>query len=395
MMDDDLGCGQDKCSRIKGRHPNIHYHYNPFEIAIVGDIYSGKNRKLINHLIRELSLTLNVGIVRFEESEGIPGKNVRGSYDKMEPSPVSTLVVSETGYTLSRCGTINNYERPQAMIDADIVLIIAEETSSNVAKIVIQNDDPKRTKSNSDTALENVIAVCGNGDVASELPRGKTPFVARDDLAGVKEIVDGFFQKEINRTPLFGLVLTGGKSTRMKRDKALLHYHGKRQSEICYDLLSQFCNEVYLSNREEQRSDPGQKDLPQIHDTFNDMGPMGGILTALHTKPHSTWLVLACDLPFIDAETIANLIQKRNPYKMATAYKSSQDGFPEPLCAIYEPKSIHRLLYFLGLGYKCPRKVLINSDVHLLDPVNDKALENVNTSDDHQEALKQLGSAQK
>ena len=386
-------CGADNIQGIKKNLPGLNYLYNPFEIALVGDINSEKNRKFINHLIRKLSLKLNVGIVQFEKSEGILEKNIDASYEETEARAVSTLVVGETEYRLSRTGTVNTYERSRYLIDVDMVLILSEETIPNVAKIIFQNDDPKRTvKNKPDTALENVIAVYGNGPFGTELSSGAIPCVAREDIAGIKEIVDGYFRKEIDRIPLFGLVLTGGKSTRMKRDKSSLQYHSKPQSEYCDDLLSQFCDEVYLSNRKEQRSDRGQKDLPQIHDTFNDLGPMGGILTALHTRPDNAWLVLACDLPFIDVETITNLIEHRNPSKMATAYTSIHDGFPEPLCAIYEPKSIHRLLYFLGLGYKCPRKVLINSDVHLLDPVNDKALENVNTIDDYRQVLEQIKS---
>ena len=164
----------------------------------------------------------------------------------------------------------------------------------------------------------------------------------------------------------------------------------KTQTEHCFSLLSKYCSEVFISNRPDQEMARGQQGLPQINDVFNDFGPLGGILTALQNKPDRAWLVLACDLPFIDDETIAYLIQERNPYKMATAYKSSHEGFPEPLCAIYEPKSIHRFFQFLSLGYKCPRKVLINSDIRLLEPVNEKALENVNSPSEYEQVRSQI-----
>lgn len=69
---------------------------------------------------------------------------------------------------------------------------------------------------------------------------------------------------------------------------------------------------------------------------------------------------------------------------MATAYRSMHDGLPEPLCAIYEPKIRMRLFEALGLGLSCPRKVLLNSDTLMLDPIDPLALENANTPEDFQ-----------
>ena len=47
--------------------------------------------------------------------------------------------------------------------------------------------------------------------------------------------------------------------------------------------------------------------------------------------------MLACDLPFLADETLRHLIEHRDPSRLATAYRSSHDGLPEPLCAIWEP----------------------------------------------------------
>ena len=47
--------------------------------------------------------------------------------------------------------------------------------------------------------------------------------------------------------------------------------------------------------------------------------------------------MLACDLPLLDAATLEHLLRARDPRRAATAYRSSHDGLPEPLCAIYEP----------------------------------------------------------
>ena len=381
-------CGANNAMQgVMGIHPNVNYHYNPFELTLAGNINSETNKKTINHLINELSRSRTVGVVNLGESRRHEKKASAGRPDLAETNATSILVIGKSNYRLSGTRTINKYEGYRAMIDTDIVLILTEHSMPNSAKIIFQDDGLKPAKINLHKTEENIIAACGNGPSVSKVPNSTIAYLANDDIAGLRDAIDDYFRNQIDRTLLSGLVLTGGKSTRMKRDKAALQYHGKTQSEYCYDLLSKFCEKVYLSNRKEQRSDAGQKNLPQIHDIFNDVGPLGGILTALHARPSTPWLVLACDLPFVDFKTLEELIRRRNPYKMATAYVSTHDGFPEPLCAIYEPKSIHRFMQFFALGYKCPRKVLINSDVQLLRQSNKRALINVNNTNEYQRAI--------
>ena len=142
-------------------------------------------------------------------------------------------------------------------------------------------------------------------------------------------------KKSIKKSnPLYGLILTGGKSTRMGKDKALLNYHGKTQTEFCYELLEGFCDKVFISNRKDQSVVQGHKGLPQIHDheNYSGIGPLAGILSSMQKYPKAAWLVLACDLPYVCAKTIKHLIEHRNSKRLATAYQSSHDQLPEPLC---------------------------------------------------------------
>lgn len=186
---------------------------------------------------------------------------------------------------------------------------------------------------------------------------------------------------EIRRTDpveLFGLVLVGGRSARMRADKASLIYHGVPQAEYCLKLLAPHCTQAFLSCRQDQSDQVGFQGFPQIHDTFLNMGPMSGILSALRAHPGHAFLVVACDLPFLDAPTLNALVLARNPDQLATAFTGSQNGLPEPLCAIYEPASYPRMLDFLGRGITCPRKVLLNSPAHLLAPPDIRALINAN-----------------
>ncbi len=178
----------------------------------------------------------------------------------------------------------------------------------------------------------------------------------------------------------------------MGEDKSLLDYHGKTQTEYCFELLQNFCKKVFISNREEQAGLPGHKGLPQIHDhkNYSGIGPLAGILSGMEKYPEASWLILACDLPYVTGKTIEHLIQNRNPKKLATAYKSAHNQLPEPLCAIYEPKFYRTILKFLKKGIHCPRKIMINFDVELLEQVDRRALDNINNPEELKAALASL-----
>lgn len=203
----------------------------------------------------------------------------------------------------------------------------------------------------------------------------------------VKEHVQKIFQGDI---PLNGLVLAGGQSTRMREDKSMLRYYNETQAEHCYQLLSPFCEQVFISNRQDQALLDGHKGLPQIHDIVSGLGPIGGILSAMARYPHTAWLVLACDLPFANERTIEILLAKRNRKKMATAYLSERDNLPEPLCAIYEPKSLFAFLNHLNEGRRCPRKILMGNEFEAIEPADRTGLENINHPHEFLKAFKTL-----
>ena len=188
-------------------------------------------------------------------------------------------------------------------------------------------------------------------------------------------------------TPLYGLVLAGGRSTRMQRDKAALAYHGRTQLEWAMELVSPFVERAFVSVRPDQASDPVRAKFEQIVDAQDNLGPIAGIVAAQAAHPGVAWLVLACDLPFLDAATLKHLIWARRGDRPATAYRSSHDGLPEPLCAIYEPASREAIMGYVATGKNCPRKFLIRSEAHLIEEPNPRALDNVNTPEEYGSAM--------
>ncbi len=190
--------------------------------------------------------------------------------------------------------------------------------------------------------------------------------------------------------PVYGLVLAGGRSSRMRTDKAALAYHGQSQLERAVGLLAGLLPRTFVSVRADQAADPLRARFERIVDRHENLGPIAGLLAAQATHPEAAWLALACDLPLLDAATLEHLLHSRAPERPATAYRSSHDGLPEPLCAIYEPASAPLLLAHVAAGRACPRKFLLSTDARLIDEPNARALDNINTPEEYARAMAAL-----
>jgi molybdopterin-guanine dinucleotide biosynthesis protein A len=190
--------------------------------------------------------------------------------------------------------------------------------------------------------------------------------------------------------PLFGLVLAGGASRRMGQDKASLTLHGRPQLDWARDLLARHCEKVFVSIRAGQQDDPVRSGQPVIVDTHDGAGPIAGIAAAQAAHADHGWLVLACDLPFVDDDCIETLVRQRDG-RPVVAFASTHDGLPEPLCAIYEPASREGVLAAIASGRNCPRKFILGTGVALLSQPDPAALENVNTPEELNRAQGQLG----
>ena len=189
--------------------------------------------------------------------------------------------------------------------------------------------------------------------------------------------------------PLYGVVLAGGASRRMGRDKAALEYLGRSQVAIAFDLVSRHCQRAFVSVRPDQTNDPTRAALPQVVDQVAGLGPIAGIAAAQAAFPEAAWLVVACDLPFLGDAAIARLVAARGAHGIV-AYRSEHDGLPEPLCAIYEPSTRAGILDAIAHDRRCPRKFVIASGVPLLEQADPAALDNVNTPQEFASAAARL-----
>jgi molybdenum cofactor guanylyltransferase len=190
--------------------------------------------------------------------------------------------------------------------------------------------------------------------------------------------------------PLCGLVLAGGRSERMGRDKvALRHPDGRTLGERGRDLLLQAgCGEVFVSLRADQDPPAGWETATILRDPpGGSCGPLAGIVAAMRARLEADWLVLACDLPLLGPATLAALLSARREGEPFLAFRSSSDGLPEPLCALYAREARPVLEAALAADFRCPRKLLIRNHCRLIDPVDVRALDNANTPDDWERML--------
>ncbi len=263
-------------------------------------------------------------------------------------------------------------------------------------QIVIINPEKKDSLYRRVEQLDNIELVIKE-DEDSEIYDFVQAKMTEDSLVllqnQTKEIFDFFGQGIVNaKAPLKALILAGGKSTRMKEDKSKLKYHNQTTQE---EHLARMCQnlgvETFISKstKEEQTEING---IQVIKDRYIDMGPFGAILSAFLHDPNSAWLVLACDLPYMSEKFIDRLLKERSIVHFATAYRVKENPFPEPLIAIYEPEIYRRMLSFLTLGYACPRKVLINSEVKHVILDDEQIAFNANTPGDKETVINNLNA---
>jgi len=346
--------------------------FHPYEIGLVGYQNSGKTT-LASKLVPLLGLELAYvkrDAHRFDMDK--PGKDTH----TLAAAGAAAVAISDPVHrALIRQKPLDAMLSRLDFLEEDAALVEGHK-QSRVPKLMML--DPELAITTDPAFAEQApLAAVGPWDHAPDLP-WQVPYFQRDDAAGVAKFIRTYWDDQTARRPVLGLVLTGGQSKRMGRDKAVLAYQGEAESRRAYGLLSAVCSEVFISCRADQAEWAGRKGLPQIHDVLPGKGPLSGILAAMDARPDATWVVVACDLPRLDAAVLEALLAGRNPFRFATAFRGFED-FPEPLCAVYEPKARARLLQFLAAGYDCPRKMLINSPVQVLDPLPGDKLANANT----------------
>ncbi|MEZ4963022.1 MAG: NTP transferase domain-containing protein [Saprospiraceae bacterium] len=367
------------------------------EWAILGT-HCGNIKKLAFQLCQVLSPQWKVAYVDADHKGADDEKsNGRDAQTALAHGAFFEYTDKITHHRFDLEGELGKFQYRPLFSQADLVLVNGNHFTAQRQIVVVdpKKEDSLRRKLDRLTHVDLILFAEG----VTEIPQYLIDHLGENWPAGdhspyamlQPKLIAAFLENQLTASvpPISGLVLAGGKSMRMGTDKGLLNYHGLPQREYLMDLVEVFCENTWLSCRPEQAGELVYE-FEVLPDTFLGLGPMGAILSAFRSQPDHAWLVVACDLPLLDHDTLEFLIKNRNPSAMATTFRSPVNDFPEPLVTIWEPKSYPVLLQFLAQGYSCPRKALINSPVHVLEAPNPVALKNVNTREEYEEVMAAL-----
>lgn len=147
---------------------------------------------------------------------------------------------------------------------------------------------------------------------------------------------------------MLGIVLCGGLSSRMGSDKGLLNYEEKSWAELASSKLSVLSIPVKISVNERQLAAYEQVIAPSFlipdNPTLTIHGPLLGVLSAHLAAPDQDLFVVACDLALMDSKLIFALYDQYLHNTTDAVFLYTNDGEPEPLCAIYKSGTLKTVL---------------------------------------------------
>ncbi len=176
-------------------------------------------------------------------------------------------------------------------------------------------------------------------------------------------------------------VMAGGKSTRLGSDKAELTWKGKSfLNHICYEAKLTGLDVIVVGR--ESPVDWKSGDIAFIPDMYPNIGPIGGLITAIEHLGDSAILLLPVDCPLIKSEHINWLIEQYHSDNLGMIVRT--DNGIEPLFSIYNQSCKSLIQDSISNGMRSLQKVISVGDFNVVEaPENiEKALFNVNTLED-------------
>jgi molybdopterin-guanine dinucleotide biosynthesis protein A len=198
--------------------------------------------------------------------------------------------------------------------------------------------------------------------------------------------------------PLSGIVLAGGRSLRMGRNKAGLPFGGK--SLICWVVhrIASICREVFIVAQ--NAADYRDCGATVVVDRWPGAGPLGGLATGLEfvVTPHAA--VVACDLPFVEAALLAGLAGRAGSEWDAVV--PTVGGSAQPLCAIYTRGAGQTAAALMQKGGRSLHELLATPKLRVCYVAEDtlrawdpalRSFENINTPEDYERAKAHLAES--
>jgi len=143
----------------------------------------------------------------------------------------------------------------------------------------------------------------------------------------------------MSKQEVTGIILAGGASSRMGKDKGLCEFQGKALINYAIDVLTPICGKILISSNNVVEY---QKFGYQVViDEHKNIGPMGGIYSSLRKSSTKHNLIISCDTPFLSTQLLEYILDNFNNYDIVVPVHGN--SFIEPLAAYYSTNIIPNL----------------------------------------------------
>ena len=180
----------------------------------------------------------------------------------------------------------------------------------------------------------------------------------------------------IERNNITGIIVAGGKSSRMGTDKGFLKINGKTFMERIIKVLKPLVNDIIIVSNNSDYDTFGHR---RVEDIIGNSGPLAGLYTGLCHSETEYNLVLSCDVPLLNSKVLNILLEGIDDVSEVIQLKSKDSTLP--LIAIYQKHCLHRCLELLQNGERRLQVAVegFTTKTILLDTSLEKYVKNINT----------------
>jgi len=183
-----------------------------------------------------------------------------------------------------------------------------------------------------------------------------------------------------------GYILAGGKSSRMGTDKGLLLFEGKPMIQYVIEQMQHIFTKLVIVSNNPEYEKFGFEVIP---DLIKDIGPAGGIYTALHHSETKLNFMVSCDMPFVTAAAIEFIIKNREESQIVLL---ENKGRIEPLFGMYSKECEQIWLELIEQKMIKLQEMVLHFKLKTIPVENNKIFsesffKNINTKQDFNNAL--------
>ncbi|MCA1746803.1 MAG: molybdenum cofactor guanylyltransferase [Bacteroidales bacterium] len=186
-----------------------------------------------------------------------------------------------------------------------------------------------------------------------------------------------------HQTKITGILLAGGQSRRMGRDKGMIRIGKLLMYQYPLKVLESLCNEILISTCNPMEI---EEEYEQVCDKIPGIGPIGGVVTCLERSSNDLNIILSYDLPLVNRELFIELLKYSSPFDVILP--AASPGRPEPLCGIYRKSAATSLQQMIDQGIFAMHKLIPRVSAKILpvggsDPFyHDRLFKNINSESD-------------